>query len=366
MSEKSIQYLVYALKAGLFILPILALIVSGSLFFPFISGKNFFFRIIVEVLFFLWAFVACFDKNYRPRKSPVLMALVATLFFLTLATIFGANPYRSFWSNFERIEGLVGHIHLFAYFLILASTLRKEKDWKWFFASLLGVSFVLTVYGFLQYFRVLSIHQGSIRLDATLGNSTYYAIFMVFHLFIISLFFYWLKNKWVRSGLAVLFALNVLLVFLTQTRGAILGFFGGVLLFAFLMLFFNFKKKNVRFAALGILAALILMLALFLSLKNTSFVQKNGALSRLASISFTERTVESRFTIWKMAFNGFLERPFLGWGPENFNLVFNKYYEPSLYNQEPWFDRAHNIIFDWLISAGILGFLAYWSIWGAV
>ncbi len=365
MSEKSIRYLVYGLKAGLFILPILSLIVAGSFFFPFITGKNFFFRIMVEVLFFLWVFVACFDKKYRPTKSPVLIALAATLFFLTLATIFGVNPYRSFWSNFERMEGLVGHIHLFAYFLVLASILRKEKDWKWFFTSLLGVSFVLTVYGFLQHFGVLAIHQGSTRLDATLGNATYYAIFMIFHLFIVSLLFYWSKNKWIRSGLAVLFALDVLLVFLTATRGAILGLFGGSLIFALLMLFFNFKKKKVRYAALGILGALVLTLALFLLLKNTSFVQKNSALSRLASISFTETTVESRFTIWKMATKGFLERPFLGWGPENFNLVFNKYFEPKLWPQEPWFDRAHNIIFDWLISGGILGFLAYWSIWAA-
>ena len=316
-------------------------------------------------MFFLWVFVACFDKNYRPRKSPVLIALVATLFFLTLATIFGANPYRSFWSNFERMEGLVGHIHLFAYFLVLVSILRKEKDWKWFFTSLLGASFILTIYGFLQYFGVLAVHQGGTRLDATLGNATYYAIFMIFHLFIIGLLFYWSKNKWIRSALGILFILDVLLVFMAATRGAILGLFGGAVIFALLMLFFNFKKKRVRYAALGILGALVLMLALFLLLKNTSFVQKNSALARLASISFTERTVESRLTIWKMAFNGFLERPFLGWGPENFNLVFNKYFEPILYKQEPWFDRAHNIIFDWLTSSGILGFLAYWSIWAA-
>jgi tetratricopeptide (TPR) repeat protein len=30
--------------------------------------------------------------------------------------------------------------------------------------------------------------------------------------------------------------------------------------------------------------------------------------------------------------------------------------------QEPWFDRSHDIIFDWLINAGILGLLSYLSI----
>ncbi|MBL7045161.1 MAG: O-antigen ligase family protein [Parcubacteria group bacterium] len=63
-----------------------------------------------------------------------------------------------------------------------------------------------------------------------------------------------------------------------------------------------------------------------------------------------------------MAWEGVKERPLLGWGQENFNFVFNKYYEPSLYAQEQWFDRVHSIFFDWLIAGGILGFLGFISV----
>ncbi len=66
--------------------------------------------------------------------------------------------------------------------------------------------------------------------------------------------------------------------------------------------------------------------------------------------------------IWGMALEGFKEHPILGWGQENFNFVFNKYYNPGMYAQEPWFDRAHNVFFDWLIVGGILGLLAYLSL----
>jgi len=368
MSEKSIRYIVYVLKTGLYILPVLSLIVAGSLFFPFITGKNFFFRIMVEILFFLWVFVACFDKNYRPCKSPILIALAATLFFLILATFFGANPYHSFWSNFERMEGLISHIHLFLYFLILASVFNPrvggEKDWKWFFRDLIGVSFILVIYGFLQFFGVIAPGQGGARLDATFGNSTYFAIFLIFHLFLIALFFSKTKNWWIRSGLAALFVLELILVFMTATRGAILGIVGGAIVFAVIMAIFTSNKK-IRYGAMGLLAFLALLIILFLSFKHSAFIEKNYVFTRLASISATEATAGSRLTIWQMSFKGFLERPFLGWGPENFNLVFNKYFEPKLYVTEPWFDRAHDIFFDWLISAGILGFLAYWSIWGA-
>lgn len=311
MSEKTIRYIVYGLKAGLFILPVLSLIVVSSFFFPFITGKNFFFRIMVEILLFLWVFVACFDKNYRPKKSSILIAISATLFFLTLATIFGVNPYRSFWSNYERMEGLIGHIHLFLYFLILTSVFKKEKDWKWFFTSLLGVSFILTIYGFLQYFGVLAIHQGGSRLDATLGNATYYAIFMIFSLFIIGFFLAKTKNKWLCSGLGILFILDTLLVFMTATRGAILGIIGGALVFAILMSIFGSNKK-IRYGAIGLFAVLLLAISLFFLFKNSAFIQKNYVFTRLAVMSFSERTVTSRFTIWKMSLQGFLERPFLG------------------------------------------------------
>jgi len=368
MSEKSIRYIVYGLKAGIFILPVLSLIVASSLFFPFITGKNFFFRIAVEILFFFWVFVACFDKNYRPRKSPILIALASTLFFLTLATIFSANPYHSFWSNFERMEGLISHIHLFLYFLILTNVFNPpaggKRGWKWFFTDLIAVSFILVIYGFLQFFGVVAAGQGGARLDATFGNSTYFAIFLIFHLFLIALFFSKTKNQGIRLGLALLFALELILVFMTATRGAILGIVGGAAAFAVIMAILTSNRK-IRYGALSLFAFLTLLIVLFLLFRHSAFIEKNYVFSRLANISITEATTESRLTIWQMSFKGFLERPFLGWGPENFNLVFNKYFEPNLFISESWFDRAHDIVFDWLISAGILGFLAYWSVWGA-
>jgi tetratricopeptide (TPR) repeat protein len=86
-------------------------------------------------------------------------------------------------------------------------------------------------------------------------------------------------------------------------------------------------------------------------------VQANPNLARISNISFGEAT--TRLTIWSLAIEGVKQRPILGWGQENFNYVFNQNYKAALYGQEPWFDRVHNLVFDWLIAGGILGFLAY-------
>ena len=133
MQNDYTKVLVKVVRVGLFLIPPVALIVGGNffgkilllgvgdLFFPFITGKGFYFRIIVEIIFALWVIIALFDSRFRPRMTPVMWALGATLAILTLSTIFGENPYRSFWSNYERMEGLVGHLHLFAVFFVLNS-----------------------------------------------------------------------------------------------------------------------------------------------------------------------------------------------------------------------------------------------------
>ena len=76
--------------------------------------------------------------------------------------------------------------------------------------------------------------------------------------------------------------------------------------------------------------------------------------------------MEARYIVWKMAWNGFLERPILGWGLENFNVTFGKHFDSKLYLREYggeiWFDRAHNIVLDTLINSGIVGLISYLSI----
>jgi len=64
-----------------------------------------------------------------------------------------------------------------------------------------------------------------------------------------------------------------------------------------------------------------------------------------------------------MALTGFEQRPILGWGQENFNYIFNANYNPRMWSQEQWFDRAHSVYLDWLTASGIVGLLAYLSLY---
>src|SRR3989344_4352205 len=163
---------------GLFLIPFIPFLVSSSLFFPFITTKAFTFRIIVEVIFALWLLLSLLDSSYRPKKSLVLYAVFGLLFIIGLADLFGVAPVKSFWSNFERMEGYVALIHLGMFFIVISS-MFKEVDWKrWWGASLIA-SFLMVLYCLLQLTGLKAINQGGVRVDGTFGNAIYLAVYML-------------------------------------------------------------------------------------------------------------------------------------------------------------------------------------------
>lgn len=66
--EQILRWIIY-LGAGL--LAFLPLIVANGMYFPYITGKAFYFRIIVLLTFGAWAILALYDKEVRPQWSAV-------------------------------------------------------------------------------------------------------------------------------------------------------------------------------------------------------------------------------------------------------------------------------------------------------
>lgn len=360
----------YVSLIGLFLVPFVPLIVSTSLFFPFIVGKAFVFRILVEIIFFSWLVLAIRDSSYRPKFSWVFLALSGFVFVMAIANFFAENPFKAFWSNFERMEGYITLLHLFAYFLVMGSLLKTQELWNKLISTSVFVSAIMSVYSFFQIAGKITINQGGVRVDGTLGNAAYLGIYMVFHIFFASILLFKFRKNWQRILLSVVMLSNLVVLYFTATRGAILGLLGGALI-TFIFLSFKSKKDSLipnesdnkikRFAVGGLIATVIII-GSFLLLKNNDFVKNSPVLSRFSSLSFSEIKSQGRYYVWPIALKGIKENPILGWGQEGFNFVFNKYYDPRMYNQEQWFDRAHNTYLDWFIAGGILGFAFYLSI----
>lgn len=358
----------YCIWMGIYATIVIPFIVVNNMFFPYIVGKAFTFRIIVEIIFSLWLIIAIKYKEFRPKLSWIFISAGIFTLVLLLADINAVAPFKAFWSNFERMEGWVTIVHLFAYLLVLGSMLYAEKLWLWFLRANVFAAFILVI---------TSLDSSTeTRFSGPLGNPIYISVYFLFIFFFTLVLWYkdilvrhladWssFKKVFLNSMFYIYLASSVLSFYAVYrtSRGVLLGLIGGVLMAAILIALLEKEKKIIKYISSGVVVIVVAVVLIFLTSRNSDFVKNNPTLSRLAEVSWSNVNGQARQYVWPMAIKGFREKPILGWGQEGFNYVFNKYYDPRMYSQEQWFDRAHNASLDFLVAGGILGLLSYLSL----
>ena len=237
----------YVIWTGIYAVLIVPFIVINSTFFPFIVGKAFTFRIIVELLLGLWLILIIKDKEFRPKFSWLLACAGLFTLVLLVADILAVAPYKAFWSNFERMEGWVTIIHLLAYFLVVGSMLKTEKLWQWFLRTIIASPFIYVVYEYFAFLidksnHVIAATEGyreyinmtGDRFSGPLGNPIYIAVYFLFLFFFILILWYkdaLVKKEVFKNVLFYVYPLIGLLSFYIvyrTSRGALLGLIGGL------------------------------------------------------------------------------------------------------------------------------------------
>jgi O-antigen ligase len=137
----------------------------------------------------------------------------------------------------------------------------------------------------------------------------------------------------------------------------------GVLVFLVYLLFVGTSRER-KWSGIVLAICLVLGGSGF-AVRNTSFVQHLPE-GRLLQLSLSDASAQTRLWVWYEAWQGFLERPVFGWGPENFTAVYDAHFNPSFFvpgtSTETWFDRAHSVFLDYLSETGIIGLLSYLGI----
>ncbi len=353
-------------------------IVTVSTLFPFIVGKYVWFRSIVLLAFILFLLGLLFEDNAETIwkrcvdifRRPLVIAVSIFIFFFLLAGFFGVDPMNSFWSNFERGEGGLQILCFYIYFLLLITLFQEEKDWFRLFQWGIVGGLLMSFYGLLAGWGVQNFigakFSPGFRFQGSIGNPAYVATYAIFLMFYVAYLFVKKYNAKIRSGggigMGVLFLVFLVVFFAAATRGGFVGLAVSIIGF-FAYIGFTSKKWRKKF-----IIATVILVVLFggiVVMSNTGLV-KDLPGSRLFDLSVRAQTFGDRMTMWKIAWDGFRERPLLGWGPENFLQIFDtnfntKYFIPGQ-QFGAWFDRAHSIYFDYLAETGILGFLSYFSI----
>lgn len=366
-------------------------IVLNTTFFPFIGGKYYFFRMAVSLALiffgFWWGFEAdrgeVLARFRKISRHPLFIAVSLFVLVYLLASIFALNPHAAFWSNFERGEGGFQMVHYYLFFLLLLLTFQAPKDWKKLFILSIIASSLVILYGVLanlgwvknfinpyqnQFPATLWGRLTETRFQGSLGNPAYVAPYLMFAIF-------YALYLWVSRGVKSKSFFSALLIFLvgfflfffilTQTRGAFLGLVAASMVFVTYLLF---AIPRARKWTLISFLSLVVAIGLLGSYRQTDFVKNlpGGRFFEIFDLGYKTQTVQTRLWTWGSAWAGFKERPVLGWGPENFSVVFDRHFDPRHFipgtSSETWFDRAHSVFFDYLTETGTLGLLSYLSI----
>jgi len=149
-----------------------------------------------------------------------------------------------------------------------------------------------------------------------------------------------LARLFIQSRLYFLvFITGALMVFLSGSQAAWIGLVG----FGILQIFYHYKN---RWLAVSLLVTVALALGLF-------------------SPSISEnRSLKTRLQIWTVAWQAFREHPLTGIGVSMFPYYYQEHRpHPAL---EPNARHAHNVFLQLLAEGGILSFLAFVILWGAI
>ncbi|MEK7147203.1 MAG: O-antigen ligase family protein [Patescibacteria group bacterium] len=374
------QKLIYGLGGlAIFLSLFSILIVSKSTLFPFIVGKYVFFRSMVMLAAAFYLILVLSGWRFKPDrfsflKNPLFIAVSIFIAMFFLAGVFGVDFKNSFWSNFERGEGIFAMLYYFLFMIMCLLFLERDKDWENLFKASILAGILMTFYGFAQKLDapgVVNIGVGWFgRMQASLGNPSYVSAYLFFASFY-AIYLLIQKNdlakkfSWERVFYGFSLVIFGLGFIFTETKGAFIGL-GLAFLAGFIYLIFNLSKGRLKNYAIAAAVFVVLCAGFLFVFRENEFIKKLPA-SRVLYLSLNERSAQTRIWTWGSAWNSFLERPLFGWGPENFSLAFDKYFDTRHFEGinipgETWFDRAHSVFFDYLAETGILGTISFLGI----
>jgi O-antigen ligase len=355
------------LKCMIYATAFVPLIIFSDYISPFHFGKVVVFRSIVELMAVFYLLLVWQNKEYLVKTNKVFWSFLLFTIAFSVATALSIQPYQSFWGTLERMGGLWTFLHYLVFFIILTSVFKSKKEWLIFLDITVFVGLLSALYGFGQKTNIPFFIGGGdrARIFGTIGNAALFAGYQLLNLFLaLTLLFYTESTKNRRIFFASSAFIMTVAVLMTAVRGSILGLGVGILLFTFLLAWNkNDRLAKKLFLYLAILA-LVFIASAFL-LRSTSLVQDSSYLRRITDFSLDSITVQTRFWAWQAGLKGWSESfktIVFGWGPENFNIPFSRYFNPKFFTglgSETLFDRAHNMFVEVLVTMGLFGLVAY-------
>ena len=361
--------------------------------------------------FSLAAATASTPATPRTRPLALLLPAAAVAASAVLSTALSVSPWRSFFGSFVRQQGLLTTASTLLLAAAVLAHLRRHEQWRRARFAVIASSLPAAGYALLQSLGrdPIGFPHDEARVSSTLGNPIFLGAYLTMALLVTLDALADAVPRARRRGagpreapadraaaiaLAAAAAAQGVGFALTQSRGPLAGLTAGALLAALLAALAVPRPRTAgpaprRRAPLVLLAGATLALAAAVLAWHAAAppLREMPLLGRFVSaFDPADGTRRVRLLIWKGAVELAAAAPplrtpagaedplhavrrIVGYGPECFDLAFNRVYPAALGRVESRSavpDRAHNEPFDLLVTQGALGVVAWLWLLAAV
>ena len=328
------------LRAGAFLLP---LAYWWDTYDRYILPKLLLARVLVMGLLILFVARAFLSKSPTIKRTPLDLPLLAFVASALLSTLFAHNQNVAVFGIYSRYDGLLTILIYAALFWLSVQALSGPGEARTLMRILLASGYFVALIAIVQSVSDSTTQGVLVPAFGTLGQKNVLGAFLAM---LIPLAYRELveAGSWSKRVIA-LNAISIigLALILTLSRSAWLGTAA-----AAVVLVAGGYRPNLR---LGIACVLVVLLAGLVT----------GGL-RLSSAVHTEQIDQlsasgDRPAVWRDSLRLAASRPLLGYGPDNFGLVFPRF-QTTYIGPQQW-DKAHAESLQVASTQGLVGLAAY-------
>jgi len=347
--------------------------------FPFVMYKGYLYNGTSSrsvTLMFLMEVVALLGAYALWKRRAILTfswswitgALALYFAVLGVASFIGIDPLVSFWSKATRVTGFFFFAHLALMYMFLVSLFKEKQETLRFIKAIVWGSAAFSLGAFVGP-EGLGWLFTSLTWDGFyFGNSSFAAMYL-FGALLLSLYLFYTatKKRWWHYAAPILLSINPYFIdkdvwsgdfsmFIGEARATSYAVLGALGTFCVLRLIAQIKNIGVQHK---ILWGGFVLGVLGIATAGYSLMSPDGQVREL----YMAEGTEARPIVWQLSEEMIAERPYFGWGLDNFEVGFTQHYDNTILTQragvEPWFDRAHNVFIDQAVDAGYVGLASY-------
>lgn len=325
---------------------------------------------VLSIILGVWLFGS--KNKLSLLKSPILAVFGAYIIISVISGLYGFNFHTTFWSNVTRMTGIWYLVTLYVFIVFLTSILSDERRGRRMMSGVMLSTGLYSLLYFFSYEGLGWIFPHYVNYAFTFGNSTFAAMYL-FGAFMLAVYYLYTSEKrvWWMYILPIILIINPSIInkkfFIGEWSGGVVSFVGearassvvimlSIIALICVWLISRIKNKKIRN---NTIVGVFITVILGLGFVGYSLLSPDGIIRK----AYLSQATSARPLVWEVSNKVIADSPFLGWGGDNFERVFERYYDNRLlqreYGNEAWFDRAHNVFVDQAIDGGYIGLISY-------